>query len=315
MIENMKLTDIEHHFINVNQLHRIHVIEAGNRQGPCVVFMHGGPGSGVNEKLINYLDCEHYHVLLIDQRGCGLSAPCGELSDNNLDALISDIEVVRQHFGIDRWSVTAGSWGSLLALCYAIEQPEKIDALVLRGCFLGRASEIEWLYTPDGASRYYPDIWEKFVEQCPANDVDGILTYYQTNLNNPNEKVRWEAACRWLAWASISMGDGSTLLSVVQQDREGLIAKAKIMCHFIINRCFLPSENYILTHLTSVQNIPMWIIHGREDVICLPLTAWQLCHEHGNANLTFLEKVGHSPVDVAMTDALRNCFEELKNLT
>ena len=308
----MALSNIKHHFLDVSKLHTIHVIEAGNKQGPCVIFMHGGPGSGVNEKLINYIDCDYYHVFLIDQRGAGRSTPTGELTDNDLTSLVSDIETVRRYFDINSWLVTAGSWGCLLALKYAVQYPNRVTGLILRGCFLGRGWELDWLYTPSGAALYYPDVWNEFVEGCTATERTGILRHYLQKLTDPDENIRWQAAQRWLAWGSISMGDGRQFLSVHRQDRNGLIAKAKIMCHFLLHDCFMSDDNELLNALTLRKNMPLWIVQGRQDVICTPKTAWQLSRVHDNTQLMFLDGVGHSPVDPETSAALRHCFEQFK---
>ncbi|GAA0203891.1 prolyl aminopeptidase [Kangiella japonica] len=307
----MKLLNVENHFLDISELHRVHVIEAGNRQGPCVVFMHGGPGAGVNEKLINYIDCEYFHVLLIDQRGCGQSLPLGELRDNTLTSLISDVEVVREHFGINSWWVTGGSWGSFLALNYAVKHRDCVKGLIVRGCFLGRQWELDWLYAPDGASRYYPEVWQLFVENCPRKTRTEILAFYMERLTSSDEAERWDAAKRWLAWASISMGDITTLVAESQSD--SLIAKATIMCHYLSNDCFSRDSEHLLTQLTTMDNIPIWIAHGRLDVICPPKTAWELSQVHDNTYLTLLDGVGHSPADTSICDALRDCFEKIKN--
>lgn len=307
----MELLNIQHHFFDVSDLHRIHVIEAGNRKGPSVVFIHGGPGSGVNEKLINYIDCEYFHVLLIDQRGAGQSSPVGELRDNTLETLISDIEVVREYFCVDSWWVTGGSWGSFLAVNYAIKYRSRVKGMILRGCFLGRHHEIDWLYAPNGASLYYSDVWDMFVENCPSKNRLEILTFYMDRLTSSDELVSWEATKRWLAWASISMGNINQVTD--ESEREGLIAKATIMCHFLINSCFLQDNDKLLSELTTMSDIPLWIVHGREDVICPQKTAWELSQVHENTFLTILDGVGHSPAEPKTCDALRDCFEQIKN--
>lgn len=156
------ITDPIEHYFQVSSLHRIRVLEAGNPSGPCVLFVHGGPGSGVNTDWIDYIDCTHFRVILIDQRGAGKSRPLGELKENTLPDLIADIETVRKHLNVENWYVTGGSWGSVVALAYAIEHPKTVLGLVLRGVFLGTESEIDWLYAPNGAARFYPDVWELF---------------------------------------------------------------------------------------------------------------------------------------------------------
>ena len=48
----------------------------------------------------------------------------------------ADIERLREHLGVEKWTVFGGSWGSTLALAYAIKHPDRVAGLVLRGIFL-----------------------------------------------------------------------------------------------------------------------------------------------------------------------------------
>ena len=42
--------------------------------------------------------------------------------------MVSDIEKLRSHLGIERWQVFGGSWGSTLALAYAQTYPERLTS-------------------------------------------------------------------------------------------------------------------------------------------------------------------------------------------
>jgi proline iminopeptidase len=120
----------------------------GERQpeGQAGVFLHGGPGGGTNPRMRQFFNPRKYRLVLFDQRGCGKSRPHASLVDNTTWNLVADIEALRVHLGIERWLVFGGSWGSTLAVAYAEKYPERVTALVLRGIFLLRRSEIEWFY-------------------------------------------------------------------------------------------------------------------------------------------------------------------------
>ena len=74
---------------------------------------------------------DRFHCVLFDQRGCGRSTPHGETAQNTTQDLIADIEALRIHLGIEKWLLFGGSWGSTLALAYAIAHPERVTGLVL----------------------------------------------------------------------------------------------------------------------------------------------------------------------------------------
>ncbi len=98
-------------FLDVGDGHQLYYEESGNPEGQPVVFLHGGPGGGVNPKYRQFFDPEHYRIILFDQRGAGKSLPHAGLHENTTWKLVEDIEKLRAHCGIDKWLVFGGSWG------------------------------------------------------------------------------------------------------------------------------------------------------------------------------------------------------------
>jgi len=156
-------------FLKVSDIHTLYVEQSGNPKGRPVVFLHGGPGGGVNPDHRRFFDPNHYRIILFDQRGSGQSTPAAELRENSTWDLVNDIEKIREHLGIQDWIVFGGSWGSTLALAYAETHPEKVKGLILRGIFLCRPSEIKWFYQ-FGASEIFPDVWESYYNFIPENE-------------------------------------------------------------------------------------------------------------------------------------------------
>jgi proline iminopeptidase len=141
----------------VDGLHSLYVEECGNPDGRPVVVLHGGPGGSCSAHLRRFFDPQHWRIILFDQRGAGRSKPSACLTDNSTDDLIADMERLRRHLGIERWMLFGGSWGATLALRYASQYPEKVSAMVLRGIFLCRQQDLDWLYRAGGASRVRPE--------------------------------------------------------------------------------------------------------------------------------------------------------------
>ena len=138
----------------VSDLHTIYVEESGNKNGKPVIFLHGGPGGGVDPKYRRYFDPEKWRIIMFDQRGCGKSTPFAELEENTTWDLVSDIEKIRNHLSIDQWVVFGGSWGSTLSLAYSQTHPDSCKGLILRGIFLVRKKELDWFYQ-EGACLLY----------------------------------------------------------------------------------------------------------------------------------------------------------------
>ena len=301
-----ELKNLEHHYIQVDSIHRIHVMQAGNRSGFPLLFIHGGPGSGVNTEFIDYIDNELFNIIMIDQRGAGLSEPPGEIKNNTLQLLIDDIEIVRTTFNIDQWLITGGSWGSLLAIAYALKHRTRVIGLILRGIFLGSEQEINWLYSADGAAKFYPDVWKTFIEGVDSSTIkDRIFSTYSSNLHSSNLETRQIAAYKWLSWASVSMGAAFELKPYCHLTNKD-IAKAKIMCHFLSNKCFIKGDDNLLKNIAQLADIPLWLVNGRQDIICPPSMAFNIANTHGNTQLILVDGVGHSPADPDVKQVLQN---------
>ena len=146
--------------LKVSDLHSIYYEEAGNPGGQPALFLHGGLGVGSLPAYRRFFDPEYYRIILPDQRGAGRSIPHAELRENTTWGHVEDLEKLHRHLRVKKWVVMGGSWGSILALCYAISYLDSVADTVLRGVFLGRQSEIIWLHDTGGASQIFPDEWE-----------------------------------------------------------------------------------------------------------------------------------------------------------
>jgi pimeloyl-ACP methyl ester carboxylesterase len=186
-------------FLPVSSLHTLYYEQCGNPEGKPVVFLHGGPGGGIEPLYRQYFDPRRWRVVLFDQRGCGRSRPYAELRENTTWDLVADIEKLRQHLGIERWFVFGGSWGSALALAYGQTHPNSCLGFILRGIFLLRSFEIRWFYQ-EGASYLFPDAWQHYLEPIPPEERGDLLAAYYRRLNDPNPQVRLKAARAWAIW-------------------------------------------------------------------------------------------------------------------
>jgi len=185
--------------LQVSDLHSLHVEECGNPRGKPVVFLHGGPGGGIQPLYRQYFDPDRWRIILFDQRGCGRSTPFAELTGNTTWDLVSDIETIRRALNIEKWVVFGGSWGSTLALAYAETHPESCVALILRGIFMLRQKELLWFYQ-EGASFIFPDAWEHYLKPIPPEERGDLLHAYYRRLTSDNRATRLEAARAWSIW-------------------------------------------------------------------------------------------------------------------
>ncbi len=300
-------------YLPVDDLHILYVEESGTKDGIPVVFLHGGPGSGCEPFHRRFFDPEKYRIILFDQRGCGKSTPHAELTNNTTQDLIEDMEKIREKLGIEKWLVLGGSWGSTLALLYAEAYPERVSALIVRGIFLGRPRDISWFYQ-EGASRIYPDYWQKFLEPIPENQHDDLLKAYHELLTGDNEIAKSRAAKAWSTWEGMTANlkpNGSVLDHFT--DLHYALSIARIEAHYFMNNNFL-TENQIVANASALKNIPGIIIHGRYDMICPLEQAYELHNAWQTAVLEVIPACGHAASEPAIIDALVKATETMADV-
>jgi len=295
-------------WLKASNLHTLYFEQVGNPDGIPVVFLHGGPGVGAQPIYRCYFDPKRFHVIIFSQRGAGKSTPSGELRQNDTWELVKDIELLRESLGINRWLVFGGSWGSTLALIYAQQHPEHVRGLVLRGIFLGRRMEFQWEYV-DGASRIFPEAWERFINFIPPEERVNLPGAYYKRLTSAQREVQLAAATRWYAWEA----DIGSLLprETSRITEEDMLAFTRIECHYMVNNLFLPEDNYILNNIAKIAEIPCWIAQGRYDIICPVVTAYDLNQAYPKAELHIVPDAGHSIAEPGIVDSLIRGMEKL----
>ena len=302
------------HFLQVSGLHTVYVEEAGNPDGKPVIFVHGGPGGGIEPIYRQYFNPKKWRIILFDQRGCGQSTPFAELKDNTTWDLVSDIEKIRKHLQIEEWVVFGGSWGSTLSLAYAQSHPERVKALILRGIFLLRNKEIRWFYQ-EGASNIYPDAWEKYLKPIGKGERDDLLSAYYKRLINKDRAIRLEAAKSWSIWegsTSKLLPNKKTLHRFGEDDFSE--AFARIECHYFMNRGWFDPEDQLLQNISIIRHIPGAIVQGRYDVVCPMISAWELHQAWPEAELHVIKDAGHSMTEPGIANKLVQLTEQFADL-
>jgi proline iminopeptidase len=292
--------------------HRMYWEQCGNPHGVPVVFLHGGPGAGASPVHRQFFDPAHYRIVIFDQRGAGRSTPLGCLDGNTTPNLVADMERLREHLGIARWIVFGGSWGSTLALAYAEHHPHRCLALVLRGIFLCRPSEIDWfLY---GMRNIFPERWREFANFIPVAERGDLLAAYHRRLVDPDSAVHLPAARRWSVYegSCSTLLPNSALVAEFASDRVAL-GLARIEAHYFVNRIFLP-DDFLLANIDRVRHIPAVIVQGRYDAVCPPVTADDVHRAWPEAEYHLVPDAGHSAFEPGIRSLLLAAMEKMKSL-
>jgi proline iminopeptidase len=298
------------HQLQVSGQHELYVDEAGNPQGLPVLFVHGGPGAACDASSRRFYDPTMYRIVTFDQRGCGRSTPHCELENNTSADLIEDIEAIRKHLGVDKWVLFGGSWGSTLSLLYAQAYPARVEAMILRGIFLCRQCDLDWLYN-DGANRIFPDYWAEFIRPIPEIERDDLISAYYRRLTGDDELARMSAAKSWSAWeGNCSRLRPSAEIMAKFTKPHNALALSRIETHYFMNKGFI-EENQILNNMDRIKDIPGRIIHGRYDVICPLDNAIALANAWPAAELHIVRDAGHSASETGNINALIRATEDI----
>lgn len=295
--------------LKVSNLHEIYVEECGNPEGKPVIVLHGGPGAGCNPAMRRFFDPAVYRIFLFDQRGCGRSTPSACCEDNTTWDLVADMETIRETFGVDRWMLFGGSWGSTLALAYAQTHPERVTEMVLRGIFLIRESECDWFHN-GGCSRFHPELWQNFVAPIPEAERGNMLAAYHKRLFGDDEQVRLTCARAWSRWegATVTMIPSPQRANAFARD-EYALAFARIEAHYFINGGFMEVDGQLLRNVAKIADIPGIIVQGRYDVVTPPITAWELHRAWPKSELVIAPDAGHAVSEPSITTALLNATD------
>lgn len=273
--------------------HKIYYACYGNPDGKKYLFVHGGPGAGTSETVLNFFNLETSMVVLVDQRGCGKSLPLGELKHNNTNKLISDFEQIREILGIKSWILFGGSWGSTLSLAYAQSYPHVVDKLILRGIFLGDRLGTKWLTADNGASRIWPEAWHELLNSIPElkHHKDPCAYLYQQVCTGNKQAAM--AFARWEG--SISCHKKNPELIAAMSSFPLGYTIGKIELHFMENDFFLEKDQ-IINNLDKIT-MPLDIVHGRYDIVCPLDRALELANIVPHSNIYIMPNSGHSALE------------------
>ena len=277
--------------------HEIHVQQTGSPEGLPVLVLHGGPGSGCSPLLPRFFDPQRYRVICVDQRGAGLSRPQGRIAGNTAADLLADLRLLRSRLGIERWLVVGGSWGATLALAHALDAPEAVVGLLLRGLFLARTSDIDGFF--DGAAQGRPRAWATFERQASAQGISLINLLHQSLCSTDSADA---TALHWWRWEQFLSGHDSA----PDPDAAALAAQVtrlRIQSHYLRHRCWL-DQPPLLDRCGALPEVPTLLLHGRDDRICVPESATAFHARVPRSRLQWIDGAGHDPTHPGMIDAM-----------
>ncbi|EIN09808.1 proline iminopeptidase [Punctularia strigosozonata HHB-11173 SS5] len=281
--------------LKVSDIHTLYYELSGNKEGVPVVFLHGGPGGGVDAKDRSFFDPVKYKIILFDQRGAGKSTPSACLEENTTWDLVKDIEKLRQELKVDKWHVFGGSWGSTLSLAYAQSHPDRVKSLTLRGIFTLRKSELKFFYQ-EGTSHLFPEAWDEYLAPIPVEERHDLILAYHAQLNSVDDETRIKAAKAWSKWEMVTSKLFVDPEHVAEADKDEFAnAFARIENHYFVNGGFMRDGQLLAPQeIDKIRHIPCTVVQGRYDVVCPTTTAYALKKVWPEITLHIVPDAGHS---------------------
>ncbi|HXS15286.1 MAG TPA: alpha/beta fold hydrolase, partial [Candidatus Saccharimonadales bacterium] len=215
---------------------------------------------------------------------------------NTTDDLVSDINKLLSFLKIEKVILFGGSWGSTLALIYAIRYPEKVAGMILRGIFIPGKKDNKYFFG-GGVKQYFPEVWERFISIVPTQYKKDPASYYFEKMKHgmPTEKEKY--TYEWAYYESSLLKLKSTPKEVREDMKEfSYQSLSPLEAHYLLQNCFVP-EGYIWKNIYKLRGIPTTIIHGRYDMICQPQNAY-LLHKKLKKSKLFFVVGGHSDAHI-----------------
>jgi proline iminopeptidase len=249
-------------------------------KGPAVIVLHGGPDFD-ESYLLPELDLlsDAYRLIYYDQRGRGKSAAGFRPEDVTLSSDIEDIDRVREYYKLDKVVLLGHSWGTVLALEYALRYPQRVSRLILMNpapASNGDYKELkkEWLGQRPAEMEKRKAIAASTAYQ--EGDPEAVTAYYRIHfkpaLAHPDDYDKMVARFS----ASFT--------------KEGVLKARAIEARLMTETWALPDYN-LLPKLKNVT-IPTLVISGDHEFIPAS-TAEHITQALPNAHIVVLKECGH----------------------
>lgn len=262
--------NVKEGFLQVSPLHSIYYATFGNPYGVPLLCFHGGPGGDFKIKYSLLADQDKYYTILFNQRGCGKSVPGGELQDNTPEAAVTDAKKLLDFLQITRCYVTGFSYGSSLAMLFAIKNPTVVKALFLSSVFV--PNNFDNRFYGETAKNKSPLGYKAFISTIKCTNSADLLHKITVSTKEEQEKI----IRAFIDWEiQLFKGRDTVQYSYPTTIDQALVDSKRILLHYAANDYF-GLRDLLLDNLSILDKKPIMIVHGDSDYLTPITTAYEL---------------------------------------
>ncbi len=249
--------------------------DTGPRDAPAIIYLHGGPGynSYSFQDIVGEF-LSRYRVVYMDQRGCGRSGalPVNDLSVYTVDAMVDDLEAVREFLGLERFTPVGHGFGAVIGLEYARRFPQHTAMVVAVN---------PWVH--------FPELSRTLLEEA-ARLTDTPLTNIPADSESRVEKAFSMLNSRDLLTALHFPNPQSRLRLEFSDSESGLLAGGEVQEGLVLNGLWdLEYPMYF-----AAISRPIAVIAGTSDATSYPgQTDWLV--DLASADIAEIDGAGHYP--------------------
>ena len=269
---------------------RLYYRVVGGAKPDTIIAIHGGPGVDLESIAADFAPlAERHTVIFYDQRGAGRSDLPSDTAKLGAQQQIDDLEAVRRHFGVDRVTLVAHSYGPLLAATYAIAHPDHVRRMVFVGPVPPRRGEF---FTRFGSA---------LMSRLDSASTAALAAAGQRMTAAGSDTAVVRQACReyWGIALRPRVAESSRVATTIKSDlcasdprglRYGLATTNRIV--------FRSYGDWDLRPALRTLQVPTLVVHGEEEAIPMDMVEeWVQVMPHarllrvpGAAHFTYAER-------------------------
>lgn len=273
------------------------IISSGNSKlhyktfgkGKPILIINGGPGMNcegfafVAEELAKM----NYQAILYDQRGTGNST-VEKVNEETItmDLMVQDIENLRAHLKIKKWTIFGHSFGGIMASYYATKHPKAIDKIIFSS-----SGGVNMKFTTYGQKRLNDNLTQ--IERDSLN-------YYQNKIDAGDKSVETlKLRAKYLANAYVFNKKNAPIIA------ERLTQAKFEITKLVFNDLF--KINFDCTEKFKKFKQKVLVLQGENDIISTE-TAKEIAAAFPNSKLILMKNCAH----YGWLDAKELYFDSIK---